>query len=314
MTMTDDPHDLDELLSRYLDGDATERERARIESDPALSARIAHMRDAIDLVGAAVDVPTFDLERIRSLAVTQRPTPTAVTDMTEARRQRGRLTRSRLLAAAAAFVLLAVAVTAIGSLDGADDLVVAIDDSADSGDTASFEMAPEGDDGSDDAGAMMADEAEESGDDTGAGADPAALDSAAADSDDSADDGAESGPAAAEDFAPAVEIFDRLPDELDPVPDLATLESVLAELDAAAVAEGPAVAPGDEFVDDLCDELGTLLAEQLPAGTIYLETAAVVVDGLLARVAIATGVDGTVVTIVFDDACVEPVVLGIDPA
>ena len=114
MTMTDDPHDLDELLSRYLDGDATERERARIESDPALSARIAHMRDAIDLVGAAVDVPTFDLERIRSLAVTQRPTPTAVTDMTEARRQRGRLTRSRLLAAAAAFVLLAVAVTGLG--------------------------------------------------------------------------------------------------------------------------------------------------------------------------------------------------------
>lgn len=311
MTMTDDPDALDELLSRYLDGDATESEGARIESDPALSARAAHMGAAIDLVGAAVDVPTLELERIRDLAVTQRPTPTDITDLTKVRRQRAGLTRSRLLAAAAAFVLLAVAVTAIGSRDGGDDLDVA---TSDSGDTASFEMAPGG---SDDAGATAADEAEESGDDAGAGADTgadadaAALDSAQADSD---DDGAESDAYGVEESTLPVEILDRLPDALDPVPDLATLESVLTELDAAAVAEGLVVALDDEPVDDLCDELGALLAEQLPTGTIYLETAVVVIDGQLGRVAIATGADGTVVTVVLDDACTELVILGIDPA
>ena len=117
MTMTDDPDFLDELLSRYLDGDATDDEVARVESDPALVARAGELRAGIELVGQPVTVPTADLDRIRAAAIAQSSTTAAVTDL-EHRRAEKLQRRNRFLAAAAVFVFLAVGYAANAAAAG----------------------------------------------------------------------------------------------------------------------------------------------------------------------------------------------------
>ncbi|MGH9118827.1 MAG: zf-HC2 domain-containing protein, partial [Acidimicrobiales bacterium] len=50
---TDPSDDLDELVSAYLDGEATPEESARVDADPELQARVAGLR----AVAAAVAGP-----------------------------------------------------------------------------------------------------------------------------------------------------------------------------------------------------------------------------------------------------------------
>ena len=53
--MTDHaPSDHDELIAAYVDGEATEGERALVEGDPELMGRVAIMREIAELVGEPV--------------------------------------------------------------------------------------------------------------------------------------------------------------------------------------------------------------------------------------------------------------------
>ena len=55
--LTPDPDD--ELASAYLDDEVTADERARVEGDPVLQARVARLQAARDeLVAAAIDFPS----------------------------------------------------------------------------------------------------------------------------------------------------------------------------------------------------------------------------------------------------------------
>ena len=163
MTMTDDPDFLDELLSRYLDGDATDEDVARIEADPALVARVAELRAAIDLVAEPVTVPAAELDRIRAAAIAESATSAAVSDL-DARRAEKLQRRNRVLAAAAVFVFLAVGYAAVQSTSNDDDTT------ADAG----------GDDSGDDASALLADAdaADDSADSGDDGADMAEAEEA----------------------------------------------------------------------------------------------------------------------------------------
>ncbi|HSL56296.1 MAG TPA: zf-HC2 domain-containing protein, partial [Acidimicrobiales bacterium] len=63
MTSTPLPPD-DELVSAYLDGEASDDERARVEGDPVLVARVAELRAAAAAVAAPVD-PLDEVTRRR---------------------------------------------------------------------------------------------------------------------------------------------------------------------------------------------------------------------------------------------------------
>jgi hypothetical protein len=126
MTAADDPLDeLDELASAYLDDAATAGERARVEADPALVARVAELAAARDRV--RVPLPPLDpvardelianaLAAFDAPDATARRTPASLA----ARRSRLRAT-APWLGAAAALLAIALAVSALGLGGGADD-------------------------------------------------------------------------------------------------------------------------------------------------------------------------------------------------
>lgn len=90
-TADESPATLDELASIYIDGQATPQQRAQIESDPALLARVEQFRQVGQLVSAPVSPPDRDeitagalavYDQLHPLAGTQppvgtNPTPTA---------------------------------------------------------------------------------------------------------------------------------------------------------------------------------------------------------------------------------------------
>jgi hypothetical protein len=118
------PDALDELVSAVLDGEADASERARVEADPVLRARLAELRAVRDQVAA--EVPPLDAitaTRLRLAALD------ATTDATRPVRGPQSARVGRWLASVAAVVLLiAVAIPVLGSLGGDGDF-----DSADSG-------------------------------------------------------------------------------------------------------------------------------------------------------------------------------------
>lgn len=136
--MTDNTDALDELVSRYLDAEATADEVARVEADPELLARAESMRAAIEAVAAPIQVPTLDLDRIRAAAIAESTTTAVVTDVVAARRRKLER-RNRIMAVAAACVVLAVSVVAVQNLGGSDDdsFDAATESSADSSDESS---------------------------------------------------------------------------------------------------------------------------------------------------------------------------------
>ena len=288
--MTDDPDFLDELLTRYLDGEATESEVARVESDAELIARVEQHRAVIDLVQSPITIPTLDLDRVRAAAIAESTTTSQVADLDILRVERLQR-RNRILAVAAALVFLAVGVTALqGTLDNdtEDTTATASFDSTSQGDAdsaaAEAPSAPLGD--AAEADASLADSTdEEAGDDMATGAE---MDSA-----DGSDD-------AADEAAP-LQIADVLPDDLGAVADFEALRDQLAELLAAA-GDRFTPPPADPF-GDLCSPTVDVLLGQLPDGVLAVETAPVVVAGVPRQVAVATGFGSMVVVVVADEAC-----------
>ncbi len=288
--MTDDPDFLDELLTRYLDGEATDSEVARVESDAELVARVEQHRAVIDLVQSPITIPTPDLDRVRAAAIAESTTTSQVTDLDILRVERLQR-RNRILAVAAALVFLAVGVAAVqGTLDNdtGDTTANASFDSMSQGDADSAAAealsAPLGD--AAEAGASLADSNDEEADDDMATA-------AEMDSTDGSDD-------AADEAAP-LQVAGVLPDDLGPVADIEALRDRLAELLAAA-GDRFTPPPADPF-GDLCSPAVDLLLGQLPDGVLAVETAPVVVAGVPRQVAVATGFGSLVVVVVADEAC-----------
>ena len=151
----------DDLVSAVLDGEATRAERARVEGDPALQARLAEFAAVREAVGAPVRPPT-EMRRDAAIAAALDAAPaSAATSEAEVvplppRRDRREAGRFLAVAAAVLLVLLAAGFLAdqMGGGDDAgdagDDADVALDDAedeasgggdAESGMTAADELA-----------------------------------------------------------------------------------------------------------------------------------------------------------------------------
>ena len=132
--MSDEQFREDELVSTYLDGEATPAEIAEVERNDALMARVEQLRSVRDAVAAPVaPMPAERREQMISAAL-------AVADAENAQRREARIVpvrrrRETLLAVAAAAILLAAVVSAgvIASRGGDDEaeMAAATDDSAD---------------------------------------------------------------------------------------------------------------------------------------------------------------------------------------
>ena len=148
--MSDEQFREDELVSAYLDGEATPAEIAEVEQNDALLARVEQLRSVRDAVAAPVaPMPAERREQMIGAAL-------AAADAENTQRREARIVpvhrrRETLLAVAAAAVLLAAVVSAglIASRGGDDeaDMAAAPTESADAdtatGDTAAAaEAAP----------------------------------------------------------------------------------------------------------------------------------------------------------------------------
>ena len=143
--MSDPTPSDDELISSYIDGEATLDEVARIQADPELRARIQEFEAAKDLLSSPVPpLPESDVDRLIDNALWQSTTSDRITDLSAVRAMR-RFSPQRLATIAATLVLLAGVVGALIALnsDSGDEIAST---SADS-----FEMADDyvGDDGDD---------------------------------------------------------------------------------------------------------------------------------------------------------------------
>ena len=141
--MSDESLRRDELLSAYLDGEATSAEIAEVEGDDALLARVEELRAMSDAVAAPV--PSLSAEQRDQLITAA----LGVTDAeVDARLEAKIVPRHRpqplFLAVAAAVILLAAAVSAglLGSRGG-DDADMAAESTSMAGSAAPAEMADE---------------------------------------------------------------------------------------------------------------------------------------------------------------------------
>jgi hypothetical protein len=253
--MNDNTDALDELVSRYLDAEATADETARVESDPELLARADAMRSAIEAVAAPVDIPMIDLDQRRTIALDASSTSTGITDLSAARAHRIER-RNRFVAVAAAVVLLAVAFTAIQRAD--------LDDDQDNVATESTESAGDSDATADEALEMFADDRapEEAAD---------MAESAAVETDDwaGADFGDEAAPEHSTGDAATTEkpSVDVLPDELAPVE---TAGDIVDVVDTAYADVIGIPHRGDPF-DGVCPEAIRLITEVQGDTTVSVE-------------------------------------------
>ena len=126
--MSDEQFREDELVSAYLDGEATPDEIAEVEQDDALMARVEQLRAVRDAVAEPVAPMPAEL-RDQMIG-----TALAVSDADSAQRRDARIVpihrrRETLLAVAAAVMLLAAVVSAglIAGRGGDDDAEMAAD-------------------------------------------------------------------------------------------------------------------------------------------------------------------------------------------
>ena len=247
--MSDPTPSDDELISSYIDGEATLDEVARIQADPELRTRIQEFETARDLLSTPVTpLPESDVDRLIDNALWQSTTSDRITDLSAVRAMRS-FNPQRLATIAATLVLLAGVVGALIALN------------SDSGD----EIASTSADSSE-----MADES--FGDD---GDDMAASDSDMADSvDDMADDGdlAESGA----DMAEAMPESDMAEDDSDMAEPYDSEQSVTDDPTAATTTVAAADPPRihrllnieiaesyqtlDELIDHTADQWRELVA------------------------------------------------------
>ena len=279
----------DELVSSYLDGEATPEEVARVEADPGLLARAEEMGAAIELAATPVQVPELDLARIRARAVAAGDTTPVVRDLRAgaAERDRRHETRSRLLAIAAAVVFLGVTVTVISSIDqdanrdtaSVDDATASDSSEADGGDDLGDDASTAG---LDTLGDVDEDDADEESRALAAEAAPLADTDAAAATDSGTDGGADDS-AGAESTDPATAFlepgnsFDILPARLDPSADGDALQVQLGKSAAAFLVAGePQAAPRDDPEDPPCVDnfLGVFAELGLTAADIALASVA----------------------------------------
>jgi hypothetical protein len=140
MNARDPSHD-DELVSAYLDGEATPEEAAVVEGDPALRVRLEQLRGAAEAVGGPVPPPapsTEDAAIARALAELDETDETApVAPPVPMPHRRPGLRRAWLAPVAAVVLALAVAVPLLAGGDGdRDQTTAASDDSAEHGEAS----------------------------------------------------------------------------------------------------------------------------------------------------------------------------------
>ncbi len=233
--MTDAFPSDDELVSSYLDGEATPSEIERVESSPQLMARLGEFRRSASLMAAPVTpLASPDIDSLIESALESSHTSGNVVDLAAATQRRW-WQQPRVLAAAAAVALLALAVPALRSISESDssaDSAAAPTGLAQDGDaeiseaattTAAAEapLAPLGDDSLDSAGGSTSDSLQSE-------ADAPTATTAAAN-------------ATTADFDYRLPLtdpaFDPLPEELLPTTDLTSLgtqiSSLLAEFSSA---------------------------------------------------------------------------------
>lgn len=213
--MTDISPSDDELVSSYLDHEATPGEVARVEGDARLMARVKEMRAAIAFVATPPPLPEAALDRIRATAVAAVGSETSastapVVDMATARIKRLER-RNRVLAVAAAVLLFGGLIGGIGFLGTSEG-----DDSAGAG---SSEGSSDDSDGDESSFGTMTD-SNDSASDVGTDAQEAEL-TAEVDmesgADESADDSSDSALTEGDEAAIRLQknsSFDPLPDNL----------------------------------------------------------------------------------------------------
>ncbi len=301
--MTDETPSDDELVSSYLDHEATPAEVARVEGDPRLMARVEEMRAAISLVATPPPLPQADLDRIRATAVAAfSPTVTApVVDMAAARANRLER-RNRILAVAAAVVLFGGLIGGISTLGGGSDDDTAGDSADTTADDASSDDSGAADSGldamststNDDTEVEMAEVAEA---DMGATADMADESTAAdgSDSDDSDSDDSAADDSVPEDAAPVTRLqmslsFDPLPDD---VGDHASVEELAAAVESLVIEmivdEESDFAPEEFLPFSTCEE--TLAVALAGDEALDVDTAEAMIDATLYTIVVGRHLD-----------------------
>ena len=160
--MSDPTPSDDELISSYIDGEATLDEVTRIQADPELLARVQEFEAAAELLSTPVTpLPQSDVDRLIDNALWQSTTSDRITDLSAVRASRI-FQPQRLVTIAATLVLLAGVVGALIALnsDSVDEMSAST--SADSSEMADDYFGDDGDDMAD--GGDMADSAEEMAD------------------------------------------------------------------------------------------------------------------------------------------------------
>ena len=145
--MSDPTPSDDELISSYIDGEATLDEVAHIQADPELRARIQEFETARDLLSTPVTpLPESDVDRLIDNALWQSTTSDRITDLSAVRAMR-RFNPQRLATIAATLVLLAGVVGALIALNnsGSGDRL-SVSTSGDSPEMANDYVGDDGDD------------------------------------------------------------------------------------------------------------------------------------------------------------------------
>jgi hypothetical protein len=251
--MNDDPT-LDELVSAYLDGEATADEVARVEQSAELTARAAILRAVRDAVAAPVGPPP-DGHRDQAVSASLQASSTAanVTSLSIHPARSARVMRLASVAAVVALLMLAGSLVLLNRDSGNESDTVASEDTA----TSAIDAAA---DSADDAAAPAEEPAEELA--AEAPAEPAAEPEMMADEamGDVAEQAAEA-PAAEEESAPPAALDVALRLAIEPQTDLDDLAAALLDqIDSTdrgtdVDAEDPLPACTVAFLDDLDREV-----------------------------------------------------------
>ncbi len=125
----------DELVSAYIDGEATAAEVALVEADPTLLARVAHYRAIAEVVASPPPAPSAEArEAAIAAALSASTTSKKVTSLAPIQQRRSRFANQKamVLSAAAVLLVLFLGVAVVSNLSGNDS-----QDTASAGDATS---------------------------------------------------------------------------------------------------------------------------------------------------------------------------------